>query len=81
MSDWIAKTLKAGRIVGFDPWLHAPAMIEDLAKELESKRIKLKALGKNPVDRVWGQAAAGTAAAGPWCRIRSSMPASRPRRS
>ena len=30
-------------------------MIEDLEKELESKRIKLKALAKNPVDRVWGR--------------------------
>ena len=55
MSDWIAKTLKAESIVGFDPWLHAPAMIEDLGKELESRRITLKALGKTPVDRVWGR--------------------------
>ena len=42
-------------MVGFDPWLHAPGVVEDLAKDLDGKRIKLKALARNPVDRVWGR--------------------------
>lgn len=54
-ADWIGKHLKAGAVVGFDPWLHAPIGVEDLEKELENKRIKLKALAKNPVDRIWGK--------------------------
>ena len=54
-AEWIGKHLKAGAVVGFDPWLHAPIGVEDLEKELESKRIKLKALTKNPVDRIWGK--------------------------
>ena len=55
LSDWLGKTLKAGAVVGFDPWLHAPVAMDELVKELESKRIKLKPLSKNLVDRVWGR--------------------------
>ena len=55
LSDWLGKTVKAGAVVGFDPWLHAPVAMDELVKELESKRIKLKPLSKNPVDRVWGR--------------------------
>jgi Xaa-Pro aminopeptidase len=54
-SDWIGKHLKAGSVVGFDPKLHAPSTLDELAKELEGKRIKLKALARNPVDRAWGK--------------------------
>jgi Xaa-Pro aminopeptidase len=55
-SDWLAKTLQPGAVVGFDPRLHAPGAIEELARELESRRIELKPLGRNPVDQVWGRA-------------------------
>lgn len=55
-SDWIGKTLKAGAVVGFDPWLHASSAMDELIKELDGKRIKLKAVAKNPVDRLWGRA-------------------------
>ena len=54
-SDWIGKQLKSGSVLGFDPKLHAPATIEELAKELSTKPIKLKALSSNLVDRVWGR--------------------------
>jgi Xaa-Pro aminopeptidase len=55
LEDWIGKHLKAGGVVGFDPKLHTAAMIEDLAKTLKPKGIKLKALAANPVDRIWGR--------------------------
>ncbi len=54
-ADWIAKSLKAGAVVGFDPRLISPAALDDLAKGLDGKRIKLKALGRNPVDTIWGR--------------------------
>jgi Xaa-Pro aminopeptidase len=54
-AEWIAKTLKPGAVVGFDPWLHAPTAIEDMEKELDGKRIRFKALARNPIDRVWGR--------------------------
>jgi Xaa-Pro aminopeptidase len=54
--EWLGKQLKAGAVVGFDPWLHTAGMIEELAKALKAKDIKLKPLTKNPVDRAWGRA-------------------------
>jgi Xaa-Pro aminopeptidase len=56
LADWLGKHLKAGAVVGFDPWLHAPSSMDELEKDLQGKRIKLKALGRNLVDRVWGRA-------------------------
>ena len=41
--------------VGYDPRLVTPAWLDDLAKTLDGKRIKLKALPRNPVDQVWGK--------------------------
>jgi Xaa-Pro aminopeptidase len=56
LSQWLLDTLKGGAVVGYDPWLHAEAAIEELGEALAPKGIKLKALGKNPVDRIWGRA-------------------------
>jgi len=53
--EWLGKQLKAGAAVGFVAKLHAPATMDELAEELLRKRIKLKALASNPVDRVWGK--------------------------
>ena len=80
LSDWVGKHLKPGAVLGFDPKLHAPGAIDELAKELEAKRIKLKPLSANLVDRVWGRARPGPPQ-GPSSRIPSSTPARRPRRS
>jgi Xaa-Pro aminopeptidase len=55
LSDWLGKHLKTGAAVGFDPWLHTAAMIEELARSLKPKGIKLKALPRNLVDRIWGR--------------------------
>ena len=55
LEEWLGRHLKAAGVVGFDPRLHTAAMIEDLAKSLQPKGIKLKALAANPVDRVWGR--------------------------
>jgi len=55
LSDWLGKHLKAGAAVGFDPWLHTPAQLEELAKSLAAKKIKLKPLASNLVDKVWGR--------------------------
>ena len=42
-SEWLGKHVKSGGLVGFDPWLHTAAMIEELAKALKPKGIKLRA--------------------------------------
>jgi len=56
LDAWLGKQLKAGTIVGFDPWLHTAGMIEELEKSLQAKGIKLRALRKNLIDQVWGSA-------------------------
>ncbi len=56
LEDWLGTKLKAGAVVGFDPKLHTQNMIEDLAKHLEAKGIKLKALAGNLLDKAWGKA-------------------------
>ena len=56
LSAWLIDSIGSGGVVGYDPWLHAEAGIEDLGETLAAKGIKLKALAKNPVDQVWGRA-------------------------
>jgi Xaa-Pro aminopeptidase len=55
-SDWLRDTLAPEVVVGFDPWLHTAAFIEDLTSALEPSRIRLRPVGKNLVDRIWGRA-------------------------
>ena len=55
LGEWLAKTLKPGAVIGFDPKLHPPSTVDDLAEELASQRIKLKPLAGNLVDRLWGR--------------------------
>lgn len=55
ISEWISDKLSKGQTLGFDPWLHTGAEISRLRKALQPKGIKLKALSKNPVDRIWGR--------------------------
>lgn len=55
VTDWLVKHVKSGAAVGFDPRLHTASAIDDLAKVLEPKGIKLKPLATNLVDRAWGR--------------------------
>jgi len=55
LSEWLVKHLKSGAVVGYDARLHASHTFDDLHKELTGKRIKLKALARNPIDRIWGR--------------------------
>jgi Xaa-Pro aminopeptidase len=54
LDDWLAHTLAAGTVIGFDPWLHTIAGIEALETRLATKDIKLKPVARNLVDIVWG---------------------------
>ncbi len=53
-ADWLVKTLTAGAVIGFDPWLHTVSDIERLETKLSRHGVKLKALSRNPIDRIWG---------------------------
>jgi Xaa-Pro aminopeptidase len=55
MGEWLTNALKPGAVIGFDPKLHPPGAVDELAEELASKRIKLRPLARNLVDRLWGR--------------------------
>ncbi|MEL6374596.1 MAG: aminopeptidase P family protein [Pseudomonadota bacterium] len=52
----LTEALGDGTVVGFDPLLHTLAQVERFEAKLKPRGIKLRALPKNPVDRVWGDA-------------------------
>jgi Xaa-Pro aminopeptidase len=55
LSDWLGRKLRSGAVVGFDPKLHTAGIVEDLAKALQARGIKLKPVAKNLVDGIWGR--------------------------
>jgi Xaa-Pro aminopeptidase len=50
---WLAKHLKAGDRLGFDPWLHTSAAAERLATACVKAGAELVAVDSNPLDSVW----------------------------
>ena len=50
--EWIVEHL-AGKVLGYDPMLHAPAAIARLKKHCRKAGVKLRALKENPVDAIW----------------------------
>src|SRR5436305_1443217 len=48
--NWLAKHLKAGDRLGFDPWLHTSAAAERLASTCAKAGAELVAVDSNPVD-------------------------------
>jgi Xaa-Pro aminopeptidase len=50
---WICTVLKAGEVVGFDPWLHTPQEVERFRAAVEQSGASLRPVDDNPLDRVW----------------------------
>ena len=51
--SWLARHLKAGDRLGFDPWLHTSAAAERLAAACAKAGAELVAVDNNPLDAVW----------------------------
>jgi Xaa-Pro aminopeptidase len=51
--SWLARHLKAGDRLGFDPWLHTSAAAERLAAACTKAGAELVAVETNPLDAVW----------------------------
>lgn len=49
---WLKEALPEGGIIGFDPWLHTPAEIQRIEKDLHGSDIALRPC-TNLVDRIW----------------------------
>ena len=54
LASWMKDNLKQGATVGFDPWLVTIAEVNRLKAELDTSGIKLKAVTRNLVDKIWG---------------------------
>ncbi|MEM7521492.1 MAG: aminopeptidase P family protein [Pseudomonadota bacterium] len=52
LGDWLKDQLPSGGVIGFDPWLHTPGQISEVAQVLENSGVSLRACD-NLVDRIW----------------------------
>ncbi len=55
IAEWLGENLSRGQTVGYDPRLHTVAEVERLEAALKAKGIKLRAIARNLIDRLWGR--------------------------
>jgi Xaa-Pro aminopeptidase len=53
VADWLGGHAPDGGRIGYDPWLHTRAWVEEARKALAEKGAELVAVDTNPVDAVW----------------------------
>jgi Xaa-Pro aminopeptidase len=53
VADWLAANVGEGARVGYDPWLHTRAWVEDARTALAARSATLVAVEANPIDAVW----------------------------
>ncbi|KRC81040.1 aminopeptidase P family protein [Sphingomonas sp. Root241] len=53
MASWLGEHAPDGDRIGYDPWLHTRAWVEEAKKALAEKGAELVAVDTNPVDAVW----------------------------
>ncbi len=51
--DWLCTRLSAGQRIGYDPWLHAVALMAQLRRPCATAEVELVACASNPVDAIW----------------------------
>ncbi len=62
LADWLADHASEGAKVGFDPWLHTQGWAKAVAARLEKAGATLVPVESNPVDAVWPDRPAPSAA-------------------
>lgn len=53
VSSWLGAHAPDGGRIGYDPWLHTRAWVEEARKALAEKGAELVAVNTNPIDAVW----------------------------
>ncbi|MDP5280921.1 aminopeptidase P family protein [Sphingomonas sp. DG1-23] len=53
IAGWLGEHAPEGGRIGYDPWLHTRAWVEEARKALAEKGAELVAVDTNPVDSVW----------------------------
>lgn len=56
IGEWLAENAGAGAVIGYDPWLHTPVQIKTIERKADVKSVALRAVSRNPVDHVRGEA-------------------------
>ncbi len=62
VSAWLGAHAPDGGRIGYDPWLHTRAWVEEAKKALAEKGAELVPVGTNPIDAVWPDKPAPSAA-------------------
>lgn len=62
LGGWIAANASEGQRIGYDPWLHGENWVKAMQRLLEPKGVALEPASANPVDMVWGDRPAPSAA-------------------
>ncbi len=53
VADWLAAHAPEGGRIGYDPWLHTRAWVDEARKALAERGADLVAVAANPIDAVW----------------------------
>ena len=53
ITTWLGQHAPDGGRIGYDPWLHTRAWVEEARKALAEKGAELVAVDTNPIDAVW----------------------------
>ena len=53
VAEWLRANAGQGARIGYDPWLHTRAWVEEARKALAGQGAELVAVDTNPVDAVW----------------------------
>lgn len=62
VAEWLGANVSAGQKVGYDPWLHGVDWARGLAAALAARGAELVAVTSNPLDAVWDDQPAPSAA-------------------
>ncbi|MCY7399230.1 MAG: aminopeptidase P family N-terminal domain-containing protein, partial [Sphingomonas bacterium] len=62
IAEWLAEHAPDGARIGYDPWLHSRDWVKAATAALKAKGAELVAVGTNPIDRVWADRPAPSAA-------------------
>ncbi|RYD49692.1 MAG: aminopeptidase P family protein [Sphingomonadales bacterium] len=53
IASWLGEHAPEGGRIGYDPWLHTRAWVEEARKALAERGADLVAVDANPIDKVW----------------------------
>lgn len=55
VADWLGTHAPNGGRIGYDPWLHTRAWVEEARQALSDKGATLVPVARNPIDAVWAE--------------------------